>query len=84
MAYDFPDSPAEGTEYTPAGGVTYVYKAPRWEVKPPLPATATIADVAPSSPVHGQFWWNSTNGNLYIYYNDGTSSQWVQTNTVGT
>lgn len=46
-------------------------------------AKATINDSAPSSPQHGQLWWNSFDGNLYIYYNDGSSSQWVQINTVG-
>jgi hypothetical protein len=36
------------------------------------------SDSAPSSPVNGQLWFDSTTGNLYIYYNDGNSSQWVQ------
>ena len=25
-------------------------------------------------------WWDEETGSLYIYYNDGTSSQWVQFN----
>lgn len=29
----------------------------------------------------GTIWFNTTNGRLYIYYNDGTSTQWVQPNT---
>jgi hypothetical protein len=33
MAYNFPSTPAEDQEFTPAGGATYVYKAPRWLVK---------------------------------------------------
>lgn len=36
-----------------------------------------IGDAAPANPLPGQLWWNSADGNLYIYYNDGTSSQWV-------
>jgi len=32
--YDFPSSPSENQEFTPAGGVTYIYNAPRWSVKP--------------------------------------------------
>ena len=31
------------------------------------------SDTAPSNPVHGQPWWDSTQGRLYIYYNDGNS-----------
>lgn len=36
-----------------------------------------ISPTAPSSPSAGDLWWDSDNGALYIYYNDGTSSQWV-------
>lgn len=37
----------------------------------------TISDTAPSSPTAGTPWWDSSVGRLFIYYNDGTSSQWV-------
>ena len=45
-------------------------------------ASITISDTAPSSPTAGQLWWCSAvgEGQLYIYYNDGTSSQWVLAN----
>lgn len=36
------------------------------------------ADTAPASPSDGTLWWNSTLGKLFIYYDDGTSSQWVE------
>jgi hypothetical protein len=44
------------------------------------PALVFISDTAPISPLSGHMWWNSTNGNLFIYYNDGDSSQWIQVN----
>lgn len=28
----------------------------------------TVSATAPSSPTSGDLWWNTTNGNLYIYY----------------
>jgi hypothetical protein len=37
----------------------------------------TIQNTAPSSPVSGNLWWDSEYGRTNIYYNDGTSSQWV-------
>ena len=40
----------------------------------------TISDTAPGSPTNGMLWWQSSTGDLFIYYNDGTSSQWVQIN----
>ena len=33
--------------------------------------------VPPGSPAAGDLWWDTTTGQLRIYYNDGTSSQWV-------
>lgn len=40
-------------------------------------ASVTVSATAPSSPSAGDMWWNSTYGILYIYYNDGNTSQWV-------
>lgn len=43
-------------------------------------SSVNIYASAPSSPSAADLWWNTEDGNLYIYYNDGTSSQWVSTN----
>ena len=40
-------------------------------------SSVTINDAAPGSPGSGDLWWNSNAGQLKIYYNDGSSSQWV-------
>ena len=42
------------------------------------PAGPTISDTPPVSPIDGQMWWKSDTGVLYVRYNDGDSSQWVQ------
>ena len=42
-----------------------------------LTATA-ISATAPSPASQGQLWWNSTNAVLYVYYDDGTSAQWIE------
>jgi hypothetical protein len=36
-----------------------------------------IQDTAPTGVTSGTLWWQSSTGTLYVYYNDGTSSQWV-------
>jgi hypothetical protein len=37
-----------------------------------------IQDTAPATTVPaGSLWWNSTNGQLFVLYNDGDSTQWV-------
>lgn len=41
-------------------------------------ASTTVSDTAPTSPSNGDFWYNSSTLGLFIYYNDGSSSQWVQ------
>ena len=36
-----------------------------------------VSAIAPASPQVGQLWWDSVGGQLYVWYNDGNSSQWV-------
>lgn len=38
---------------------------------------STVASDPPAGAGNGNFWWDSDNGKLYIYYNDGNSGQWV-------
>jgi hypothetical protein len=42
-------------------------------------ASVAISDSAPSSPTANSLWWSSDLGKLFIYYNDGSSNQWVET-----
>lgn len=43
----------------------------------------TPSDTAPLNPNNGDVWYDTAVGNMYVYSNDGNSSQWVeiQTNT---
>ena len=43
-------------------------------------ASLTISTGAPSSPAQGDMWWDSDDGDLHLYFNDGSSSQWVNIN----
>ena len=43
-------------------------------------ASVIIADAAPAGPVPGTLWFESDSGNTFIWYEDGTSNQWVQVN----
>ena len=40
--------------------------------------SVTMSSSAPVSPSNGDLWWNTEIGSLYIYYNDGDTSQWVE------
>ena len=37
----------------------------------------TVSDTAPASPSEGDLWWDSGDGKLFVYYDDGSSQQWV-------
>jgi hypothetical protein len=54
---------ADGSWATPAGGGGG--------------ASVTISATPPATPAVGDLWWDSVGGQLYIYYNDGTSTQWT-------
>jgi hypothetical protein len=41
-------------------------------------ASVTVSDSAPGSPSSGDLWWSSTSLTPYIYYADGSSSQWIE------
>ena len=38
----------------------------------------SFSTTPPVSPTAGDTWVNISNGNMYVYFNDGTSSQWIQ------
>jgi hypothetical protein len=64
------DAPADSKQYARQNNAWTVVAATGG-------ASVTISDTAPASPTAGNLWWNSTSGHLFIYYNDGDSSQWV-------
>jgi len=41
------------------------------------PGSIVVSDTAPSSPTPNSLWWDSAGGRLYLWYNDGNSTQWV-------
>ena len=63
--------------YSPANSKIELYYSGAWNTAsggtafsptPPVPAT------------EGDVWYDTDNGRAYVYYNDGTSSQWVEMN----
>ena len=37
----------------------------------------TVSETAPADPTEGDLWWDSTDGKMFVYYDDGDSQQWV-------
>lgn len=40
-------------------------------------SSTAVSNTPPSSPANGALWWDSEKGSLKVYYDDGSSSQWV-------
>lgn len=81
MATNFPNSPSNGATHT-FGGTTYTYNSTKSVWKASAEAIA-VGDNPPSNPEAGDLWFDSSVAKTYIYYNDGSSSQWVQLNPSG-
>jgi hypothetical protein len=74
---DFPANPTTGQSFT-AAGVTWVWDGQKWNVNSVAAGQYIIISATPpTNPIIGSLWWDSTGGQLYIYYNDGNSAQWV-------
>lgn len=82
MAFDFPNSPTLGQIAT-GPGIQWQWDGAKWVVMGGSTRAynnVTISSIPPTSPAAGDMWWNTNDGNLYIFFNDGTSSQWVVAN----
>ena len=64
---------SDAWQYASIGSDSYVY----------VPTPVTVGPTPPVNPVANMLWWDSTGGYLYISYNDGTSTQWVEASPGG-
>jgi hypothetical protein len=76
---DFPNSPTNGQLFTGANGVIYQWNAAGglWLNYGVGMNSAIVSLTPPANPVAGQMWWRSDTGQMFIWYNDGNSTQWV-------
>ena len=73
-AIDFPANPTVGQRFT-AGGIIWTWDGLKWTLSGS--GSISINDAPPTNPLDGALWWDTASGNLFIYYDDGTSAQWV-------
>ena len=79
MSFNFPSSPTSGQTYEPVGGPVFVWDGIAWKAQTTgTPVTVYASDNPPVNPALSQLWWESDSGNLFIWYADGDSAQWVQ------
>jgi hypothetical protein len=84
MAINFPNSPANGDTHV-SGEKTFNYDAAKgvWNLEGNLKVALDITSTPPSSPSHGDLWMDEATGDMYTYFTDTDSSQWIQINGVG-
>jgi hypothetical protein len=86
MTTNFPNSPSNGDTHT-FGGATYTYSSSMGAWTGPSTtaggASVTVSETAPSSPSEGDLWFDPSVLKTFVYYNDGTANQWVQSNPTG-
>lgn len=71
-------TPGAGNNSTQLATTAFVANA----VATGIAAGVVVGDTPPASPAIGQMWWDSVGALLYIWYNDGNSSQWVNANNL--
>jgi hypothetical protein len=84
MAINFPSNPANNQIYT------YDNRIWIWANNYSVWRSGTtngfgvvsVGSTPPAAASSGDLWWNSDTGNMFVYYNDGDTSQWVMTNQV--
>jgi hypothetical protein len=80
---NYPDSPTTGQIFTLAGE-SWKWDGVKWvtisTTVPQYVATCQIGAAPPATPLVGDLWWDNVGGQLYLWYDDGTSKQWVVAN----
>jgi hypothetical protein len=84
---EFPNTPTIGQQATLTNGVVYQWDGDKWQTRIVQSYANTGANPGTTPPVNpspGTFWWDSEAGQLYIWYTDANSSQWMQAAVLGT
>ncbi len=74
-----PTVPVNGDVWMTSAGIFARINGVTKQLDNTAAAAATFIGIdPPASPTAGQLWWDSDSGRLYIFYNDGNTSQWVE------
>ena len=76
--FDFPNAPTTGQTITMPDGTVRRWDGIKWAAgQTPTAPYVIIGDTPPANPQAGWLWFDSVGAQLYLWYNDGNSSQWV-------
>lgn len=75
MALDFPANPTNGQVYD---SYTYNSAVGAWQAREDSRTVAVLSSTVPSTANPGDIWVNTNDGIAFVYYDDGTSAQWME------
>ena len=79
----FPANPRPNYAFVASNGVRYTYDGEKWSASKGL----NVGDgsnpgvTPPLNPAPGTFWWDTTTGQLFTWYEDVDTGQWIEAST---
>lgn len=85
MALDFPNPTSVGQIHPGTNGINYQWDGEKWTTQIKTNNSSIGSNpgpLPPLDPVMGDFWFDTTSGELNIYVDDGVSpAEWVKSST---
>jgi hypothetical protein len=84
MLHDLPNAPVVGQVFHGPGTTLYQWTGTTWDMLDPRAVTRvptiTMGTEPPALPLAADLWFNTDTGFLFIFYDDGSTVQWVVAN----
>lgn len=75
MAIDFPATPTPGQEFQ---GYYWDNTKQAWRSQSTNRGSVITSATTPTGATAGDLWFNTVDGTMYVYYDDGITTQWVE------
>lgn len=75
MAIDFPASPTPGQVFQ---GYYWDSSKLAWRSRNSAPGSVITSATTPTGATGGDLWFNTVDGTMFVYYNDGITATWVE------
>ena len=75
MAIDFPATPTPGQEFQ---GYYWDDTKQAWRSQSTNRGSVITSATTPTGATAGDLWFNTVDGTMYVYYDDGITTQWVE------
>lgn len=85
MTLDFPGAPPLGQIYPASNGINYQWDGDKWTTQINSNNSSIGSNPGPQPPANpkvGDFWFDTTNGQLYVRWDDGVNPPfWAKSST---